>query len=166
MSSVNQSPGGYKFAPLMASQHNDERTSTSPLALGYLLLLGPSRHVRAYESACRSPALSFSAAIHFAMKCSAFCSAVLRHPPSSWTAVVHYLALVPKALRSSKKHHIHSFPWPPTQPAPPTTFPSIRHFGSLVSSMRATNPAKKLLLHTLIAMQGHQTRSKNKGETM
>ena len=53
-----------------------ERTSTSPLALGYPLL-GPSRHVRAYTTACRSPALVFSATIHFAMKCSALCSAVL-----------------------------------------------------------------------------------------
>ena len=60
----------------------------------------------------RSPALVFSAAIHFAMKCSAPCSAVLRHSPSSWAAVVHWSALMPKALRSSRKHSIHSFSWP------------------------------------------------------
>ena len=41
-----------------------------------------------HTTACRSPALAFSAAIHFAMKCSAPCSAVLRHFPSSWAAVV------------------------------------------------------------------------------
>ncbi|CAM9787777.1 unnamed protein product, partial [Ascophyllum nodosum] len=85
-------------------------------------------------TACRSPALVFSATIHFSMKCSTPCSAVLRHCPSSWTAVVHRSALMPKALRSSRKHPIHSFPWPPTQPAPPTISPNITHFGSLVSS--------------------------------
>ena len=42
-----------------------------------------------HTTACRSPALVFSAPIHFAMKCSAPCSAVLRHSPSSWAAVVH-----------------------------------------------------------------------------
>ena len=73
-----------------------------------------------HTTACRSPALATSAAIHLAMKCSAPCSAVLRHPPLSWAAVVHWSALMPKALRSSRKYLIHSFSWPPTQPAPPT----------------------------------------------
>ena len=50
-----------------------ERISTNTLALGYPLL-GPSRHVRAYY-VCRSPALTFSAAIHFAMKRPAPCPA-------------------------------------------------------------------------------------------
>ena len=54
--------------------NDSERTSTNPLALGYPLM-GPSSHVRAYYSACRSRALAFSAAIHFAMKRSAPCSA-------------------------------------------------------------------------------------------
>ena len=57
------------------------QTSTSPLALGYPLL-GLPRHLR-HTTACRSPALAFSSAIHFAMKRSAPCSAVLRHSPSS-----------------------------------------------------------------------------------
>ena len=72
-----------------------------------------------HTTACRSPALAFSATIHFAMKCSAPCSAVLRHSPSSWAAVVHWSALMPKALRSSRKHPIHSFPCPPHSPPPP-----------------------------------------------
>ena len=93
----------------------------------------------------------FSAAIRFAMKCSAPCSAVLRHSPSSWAAVVHWSALMPKALRSSRKHPIYSFFWPPTQPAPPTNFPNTTQFGSLVSSMRTTNPANKIRLLRKIA---------------
>ena len=36
---------------------------------------------------CRSTALTFSVAIHFAMKRPTPCSAVLRHSPSSWAAV-------------------------------------------------------------------------------
>ena len=98
-----------------------------------------------------SPALLFSATIHFAMKCSAPCSAALRHSPSSWAAVVHWSALMPKALRSSRKHPIHSFSWPPTQPAPPTIAPITHYFGSLVSSMRATNPANKIRLLRKVA---------------
>ena len=50
------------------------------------------------NDACCSLALTFSAAIHFIMKCSA----VLSHSPSS------------------RRHTIYSFPCPlPTQPAPP-----------------------------------------------
>ena len=71
-----------------------------------------------HTTACRSPALASSAAIHFAMECSAPYSAVLCHPPSSWAAVVHWSALMPKALRSSRKHPIHSFSWPPYSPPP------------------------------------------------
>ena len=104
-----------------------------------------------HTTAWRGPALVFSATIHFAMKCSAPCSPVLRHSPSSWAAVVHWSALMPKAPRSSRKHPIHSFSWPPTQPAPPTISPNITHFGSLVSSMRTTNPANKIRLLRKVA---------------
>ena len=104
-----------------------------------------------HTTACRSPALVSSAAIYFAMKCSAPCSAVLRHSPSSWAALIHWSALMPKALRSSRKQPIHSFSWPPTQPALPTNSPNITHFGSLVSSMRATNPANKIRLLRKVA---------------
>ena len=88
-----------------------------------------------HPTACRSPALAFPPAIHFAMKRSAPCSAVLRRFPSSWAAVVYWSALMPKALRSSRKHPILSFSRPPMQPAPPTKSPNIAHFGSVVSSM-------------------------------
>ena len=80
-------------------------------------------------TACRRPALPFSAAIHFAIKRSAPCSAVLRHSPLSWTAVVHWSALIPNALRSSRKHPVHYFSCPPTQPAAPTSSPNTTHFG-------------------------------------
>ena len=102
-----------------------------------------------HNTARRSLALEFSAAIHFAMKRSAPCSAVLRHSPLSWATVVHWSALIPKALRSSRKHPVHSFFRPPKQPAPPINFPYITQFGGLVSSMRATNPANKLSLPRL-----------------
>ena len=91
-----------------------KRTSTSPLALAILSLVLPVIITVGHTTACRSSALAFSAAIHFAMKCSAPCSAVLRHSPSSWAAVVHWSALMSKALRSSRKHPIHSFSCPPT----------------------------------------------------
>ena len=103
-------------------------------------------------TACRSPALALSAAIHYAMKRPAPCSAVLRHSPSSWAAVVRWSALVPKALRSSRKHLIHYFSWAPTQLVPLINSPNITYFGSLVSSMRATNnPANKIPLLRKVA---------------
>ena len=133
-----------------SSRNKDGRTSTSPLALGYLSLVPPVTF--GHTTACRSPALASSATINFAIKCSALCSTVLRHSPSSWTAVVHWPALMPKALRSSRKHSIHYyFSWPITQPAPSTNSPNITHFGSLVSSMRATNPANKIRLLLKVA---------------
>ena len=54
---------------------------------------------------CRIPALTFFAAINFAMKRCAPCSAVLRYTPSSWAVVVHRSGLIPKALI---KHPVHS----------------------------------------------------------
>ena len=107
------------------------------LSLVILVTLG-------HTAKSRSPALNFSAAIHFAMKRSAPCSAVLRYPPLSWAAVVHWSELIPKALRSSWKHLIFYCSWPPTQPASPTTSPNITHFGNLVSSMRATYPMNNI----------------------
>ena len=104
-----------------------------------------------HTTACRSPALAFAAANPYVMKCSAPCSAVPRHSPPSWTAVVHWSALMPKALRSSRKRPIHSFSWPSTQPALPTNSPNIGHFGSLVSSMHAPNLANKIHLLRKVA---------------
>ena len=143
MAFANQTPRGYKFATLVASQQR-RANQHEPACFG---LSSPRSFLsRAGIPLYCTTALTFSAEIHFAMKCSAPCSAVLRHHPPSWAAVVHWSTLMPKALKSSRKHPIHSFSWPPTQLTPPTIFPHITHFGSLVSSMRATNPANKIRL--------------------
>ena len=90
-----------------------EQTSTSALFGGYPLFC-PSRHVRTYTATCRSPSLAFSAAIQLTMKCSAPCSSVLRHSPSSWATVVHWSALIPKYLRGH-----------PGRDTPSTLFPAL-----------------------------------------
>ena len=41
---------------------------------------------------------------------------------------------------------IPSSPCPPTQPAPSVSPPNVTHFGSLMSSIRATNSAKRIRL--------------------
>ena len=128
-----------------------EPTSIGTLTLRHSLL-GPSRYV-CHTTACRSPALTFSAAINFALERSAPYSAVLCHLPSSSAAVVHWSALIPKAPRSFRRHPIHYFSCPPTQPAPPFSSPNIPHLRSLVSSMRSTNPTNRILLvHTITSM--------------
>ena len=105
-----------------------------------------------HTTACHSPASPFSALIHFTRKRPTPCSAVLRHPPSSWAAVIHWTALILKALRPSRKHHIHyMLPVPPTQPALPTSCPNTRPFDSLASSLRATNSANRICLLRIIA---------------
>ena len=48
-----------------------------------------------HMTACCSPALAISATIHYAMKRSTPCSAVLHRSPSSSAAVVHLSALMP-----------------------------------------------------------------------
>ena len=110
---------GYKFAPLViellrrANPHEHEH-----VCLG-LSSPDTSSFVWAYYTACRSPAaLAFSAAIYFAMKRPALCFAVLRHSPSSWAAVVHWSALIAKALRSSKDTQSTLFLAPPRSPRP------------------------------------------------
>ena len=110
----------------------------------------------AHTTACRSSALTFSAAIYFAIKRSAPCTAVLRHSPSSWAAVAQRSALMPKTLRSSGKHPIHSVSCPPTMAAPLTNSTNITDFVSLVSFMRTTNPANKIrLLREVASMLSH-----------
>ena len=47
--------------------------------------------------------------------------------------------------------HSTLFPASPPQSAPPTNSPNITHFGSLVSSIRATNPANKIRLMRKVA---------------
>ena len=105
-----------------------------------------------HTTACCSPALVFSATIHFALKHSAPSYAVRRHSPSScWAAVVHSSTLMPKALRSTRKHTIHSASWRPAQPALPIICPNITYFGSLVSYMRAINHPNKIGLLRKVA---------------
>ena len=126
--------------------------SAIPLALGYPLL-GPSRHARRYCCMRYSPALAFSAVIYFTMKRSSPCSVVLHHSlPSPWTAVVFYWsAVMPKALMSSRKiPHPLFFLTPYTARA--TNCPNTTHFSSLVSSMRATNPANRISLFRKVVL--------------
>ena len=104
-----------------------------------------------HVTACRSAALAFSPAIHFVMNNSAPCFAVLCHSSSSWATIVHLSGWMPKTLRSYRRHPTHSFYCPPAEPAPPTSSPSITHSGSLVSSMRATNPANRIRLLRSVA---------------
>ena len=80
-------------------------------------------------------ALTFSAAIHFAMKQSTPCSAVLCRSPSSWSAIFYWSALVPKARKSPKKHPLYFPPCPLRSPSPPISSPNITHSGSIVYFM-------------------------------
>ena len=126
--SANQKPGVHKFAPLVPSQQEERANQHEPACFGTAVLSLALPVTFGHTTACRTPALDFSAATHFTMKkCSAPCSTVLRHSPSSWATVVHCSALMSKALKSSKKQPIHSFSCPPTQPAPPTNSPNITH---------------------------------------
>ena len=104
-----------------------------------------------HVSACLNAALALSAAIHLVMKPSAPCLAVLCHSPSSWAAIVHLSGSMPKTVKSSRRHPIHSFSCPPEETAPPTSSPNITHFGSRVSFMRATAPANRIRLLRSVA---------------
>ena len=91
MTSANQAPGGHKFAPLVASQQG-RANQHEPACFGVPSPWSfPSRSGIPLHAVVQP--LFFSAAIHFAMKCSAPCSAVLRHSSSSWAAVVHWLSI-------------------------------------------------------------------------
>ena len=134
----------------MASEPGLARVCLLWAILSLVLLVTPG-HTTAY----RSLALPFVAAIHFAVKRYApFVLPSYAIPPLvlGLAAVVHWSALTPKALRSSRRHHIHSFSWSPTKPASSTNSPSITHFRSLVSSMRTTNPANKICLLRKVAL--------------
>ena len=80
----------------MASEPARVRLNSAILSLVLPVTFG-------HATACRSPALAFSAVINFAMKRFAPCSDVLRHSPSSWAAVVHWSPLMPKALNVSNR---------------------------------------------------------------
>ena len=80
MASANQTPRGYKFAPLVARQQgraNQHEPACFGLSSPWPF---PSRSGIPLHAVV-SPALTSSATIHFPMKCSAPCSAVLRHSP-------------------------------------------------------------------------------------
>ena len=109
MGSANKNARGYKFAPLFVA-------NCCGLSSPYWSFRSRSDILLLHAVVCRSSTLAFFGAINFTIKRSALCSAVLRHSPSPWAAVVHRPALVPKALRSpSRRHHILSFSCPPTQ---------------------------------------------------
>ena len=77
------------------------------------------------------------------------CSAVLRNSLSSWAAVVHYWsALIPKALRSYRRHPVHSFSCPPTKPAPP---PSHTSAVSCPPCAPQIDPANRIRLLCMLA---------------
>ena len=73
----------FKFAPLVANQPNQLwRANQHEHARLFWAILSLILSVTFGDIiVCRSPALAFSAAIHFAMKRSARCFAVLRHSP-------------------------------------------------------------------------------------
>ena len=97
-----------------------------------------------HVSACINAALALSAAIHFVMKISAPCLAVLCHSPSSWAAILHLSGSMPKILRPSRRHPIYSFSCLHEETAPPTSSPNITHFGNLVSScLLYTSPSPR-----------------------
>ena len=148
MTSANPRPGGYKFAPLVASQQgraNQHEHACFELSSPWSV----SSRFDIRLHAVVQPWLSLQRSIlprNVPSLVTPFCAI----PPRPGLAV-HWSALIPKALRSSRKHLIYSFSWPPTQPASSTNSPNITHFGSLVSSMRATNPANKIRLLRKVA---------------
>ena len=103
----------------MANEPARARLFWAISSLGYPV---PFRHT----TTCRSRALTFSAAIHFAMKRSTPCSAVSGYLSSSWAVVVYWSAWIPKAPRSSRKHTIHFFPGPSRSPRPPIVLRTSR----------------------------------------
>ena len=72
-----KTPGGHKFAPLLANQLCMVSEPARTRLLSAILILVVPVTFR-HTAACRT------AAVHLAVKRSASCSAVLRHPPSFW----------------------------------------------------------------------------------
>ena len=143
MASANQTPGGYKFALLVASQLRRANQHEHACFELFSLWSFPSRsgivlYTVVQPRLCNDP----------------FCYETFR--PLLLRSAAFPLVLgysrplvgvdIPKAPRSSRKHPIHSFSWPPTQPATPTNSMNTTLFGSLVFPMRATNSANKIRL--------------------
>ena len=141
--SAIQTPGGYKFAPLVASQQG-RANQHEPACFGLPSPWSfPSRSGIPLHAVVQPCSYLFRHEINVPPLVPPFWT----FPLVLWAAVVHWSALMPKAPRSSRKHpSTHSSSsWPPTQPAPPTSSPNITHlFGSTVSSMRAINPTNKI----------------------
>ena len=148
MTSSNQTPGGYKFAPLVVSQQG-RANQHEPACFGLFSSWSfPSRSGIPLHAAVQ-PWLSLQRSI------------------SPWNVppLFRRYAPFPLVLGCSRplvgvgaessevvqETPIHSFSWPPTQPAPPANSPNITNFGSLVSSMRATNSANKIRLLRKVA---------------
>ena len=102
MTCANQTPGEYNFALFVASQQG--RTNQhKPVCFGRSSHWSFSLRSGIPLYAVVRPWPSLQQTNHSAMKCSTLCSAVLRYSPSSWAAVIHWSALMPKAVRSSRK---------------------------------------------------------------
>ena len=144
MTSANQTPGGYKFAPLVASQLwrvNQHGPACFGLSSPWFF---PSRSDILPGFLCRYPSRHepfrplFRPYVPFphALGCS---RALVGVDDAESSEVVQK---TPHPL----------FFLPPTQPAPPTKSLNITHFGSLVSSMRATYSANKIRLGTVVLL--------------
>ena len=155
----------HEFRPEFTSSRHmwlinyDERTSTSPLALGYPLI-SPFRHVRTYYCMSQSspgflcsdpsrhetfrPLFRRPAPSPLVLGCNRplmiglGCSRPLIGNDAEGSEVVQE---TPHPLFSLGPHTAR----------PPTISPNITHFGSLVSSIGVTNPANKIRLLRKVA---------------
>ena len=130
MSSANQTPGGYKFASLVASQlwrANQHEHASFEMSSPWMF---PSR------SGILLHAVVQAAAIYFAINGSAPCSTVLHHFPSSWAAAVHWSALMSESLRCLGNIPSTHFPAPPRSPRPPPFFRTYAYRQSCILHAR------------------------------
>ena len=140
MTSAHQTPGGYKFVPLVASQQG-RANQHEPTCFGL-------------SSTWSFPSLS-GIPLHAVVQPWFFCNDPFCH--KMFRPLFCRSAPFPLVLGCSRplvgvyaessevvQETLHPlFFLVPTQPAPPTISPNTTHFGSPVSSMRATNPGNK-----------------------
>lgn len=130
-----------------------KQASPYSCALDYFLL-GPSFSSRSDMSLHQSgnATLALSAAIHRHEKNSAYYFAVFYRPPSSWGSFTC------RGINNESSELIHNIFRPLQEKLNHGTFTTHEfskhtHFGSFVSSMRATNLESKIrLLHTVASM--------------
>ena len=145
IASANQTPGGYKFTPPVASQQG-RANQHEPACFG---LSSP------WPFPSRSGIPLHAVVQPFGFLCNdPFCHEVFRplfcRCSAPFPLVLDCSRLLVRVDAESSEvvqetpHPL--FFLPPPQPAPPTISPNVTHFGSLVSSMRATNPANKIRL--------------------